>query len=1060
MATNEEKKGNAPKLNKGDKILGYDNRGNPVISRAPKEPSLPSDNPQLAIAVDKARRAGYSNADIANAAITGEPLLPSQSSQVRDFVAKAKQAGYSNADIARAVANNEPLLPSQSSQVRQAVEQAAARGGNAEAIKYTQAYLAPDKQQLPSRETANDPNTYNANSVQARNRQLEAVKRFIGVVPREQKLIIERQIEEEPREAAKVAATATGIGVLFATTGPAGVSRLSPTLGSAVNVGIDTYFTADGIKDLYTGVKKFVTGDKKEATAEIATGSTNIILGSIGIKSGVKQGLQAAEKEFVPQLIKTGQTQEVVTAENIITSPARTVSREEAGLTSQNLVYTQEKTKDVLGITPLTFKAGVESGPGREVLLVEPVQIRSTTRAKVSGITAQESETKTLNIISESLGSVDTAGSPSLLGREGSVVSFKQANTITRSQKSAPRNEESLLVDTQSPTPQTIADSFAPKTNREFDKTTTEKYFGIVSDITDTAKSKELARAQSIINVEPVSQLSQSRTVSKGTLTIVDESSALSDITNLQSIRTKNNNQISASRTTSRISTTADQETETLFEFSKPTSFSQSIIPVTKFEQASDVAPVSTLSRGEDVSLFAEPTETIRAARNSKQTNTIVESATTPLFGTSEASRSVTVFDEVGSVKKSILLKPLDEANDFVAKDASILRFEESLSDSSRNQVRALGYSPDVEILGNSINAEIAESSILNSPSVFGGATKRSGAQIVAISKREKAIEQADASAQAALVQLFSDAPKVESEAKAAAAKIKDSFLIAGSSSPGAEVSLARSLPQIDIPSLSPTTSKPARSIFSGFANPTSSSSPTRDTTVPSIVSGLEITPLIVQSSRIAPASIFGQKPATRSVEKINTQSGVRSDTVLLQKVGSQAIQKVAPSIITTPNITQVERMRIITPQRPPTPRIRIPGLDVPPVPLPKNYPRNKKSTKKSAAVFDVFTRKQGQLFKINFAPVSETEAKALGKTVVTDTARASFKIVRAGVAQVEDVFKKVDLSGFKKNKDGFYVEKNIFRINTPGEVSQISKKGQRARKSRSIFTSEFKLTR
>lgn len=93
MASNAQ----SPPLKPGDKIIGTDAQGNPVISRAPPTSGsggatqLPSDNPLLVNQVTAALKAGYDPSAIVNAATQGTPLLPSQNRAVRDFVEQARQ---------------------------------------------------------------------------------------------------------------------------------------------------------------------------------------------------------------------------------------------------------------------------------------------------------------------------------------------------------------------------------------------------------------------------------------------------------------------------------------------------------------------------------------------------------------------------------------------------------------------------------------------------------------------------------------------------------------------------------------------------------------------------------------------------------------------------------------------------------------------------------------------------------------------------------------------------------------------------------------------------------
>lgn len=113
-------------------------------------------------------------------------------------------------------------------------------------------------------------------------------------------------------------------------------------------------------------------------------------------------------------------------------------------------------------------------------------------------------------------------------------------------------------------------------------------------------------------------------------------------------------------------------------------------------------------------------------------------------------------------------------------------------------------------------------------------------------------------------------------------------------------------------------------------------------------------------------------------------------------------------------------------------------------------------STKKEKTInggFNVFLRSKGQFKKINLAPISAKQALNLGALKAEHTSAATFKINPAGsnknviLGKVKDFY----------NKKGLYIEKNKIRINTPGELQEISNKGHQAKRFKSIFKNIFK---
>jgi hypothetical protein len=106
----------------------------------------------------------------------------------------------------------------------------------------------------------------------------------------------------------------------------------------------------------------------------------------------------------------------------------------------------------------------------------------------------------------------------------------------------------------------------------------------------------------------------------------------------------------------------------------------------------------------------------------------------------------------------------------------------------------------------------------------------------------------------------------------------------------------------------------------------------------------------------------------------------------------------------------------------------------------------------KKAGGFDVFVRKKGVFQKANFGALGKSQAINFGARIVAGSSAASFKVL-ASASPAEprgNIF--TDLSRFYKKGETF-IEKNQFRINTPGELSEITFKGlTSARSKKRIF--------
>ena len=165
-----------------------------------------------------------------------------------------------------------------------------------------------------------------------------------------------------------------------------------------------------------------------------------------------------------------------------------------------------------------------------------------------------------------------------------------------------------------------------------------------------------------------------------------------------------------------------------------------------------------------------------------------------------------------------------------------------------------------------------------------------------------------------------------------------------------------------------------------------------------------------------------------------------------VQEVITKKINKLAPSQITKPTPIGFSR--------------NVQSLDVPflpkiPIIAGFNPPTNRSQG------FNVFSRKGGKEFKLTSNPLSKSEALAFGSSVVGGSARASFRLQKASGSLGS--FSGGSLIGdFNKNTKGWFVEKNSKRINTAGELSEITfsplntKEKKRGKKRKSKSKSPF----
>lgn len=98
---------------------------------------------------------------------------------------------------------------------------------------------------------------------------------------------------------------------------------------------------------------------------------------------------------------------------------------------------------------------------------------------------------------------------------------------------------------------------------------------------------------------------------------------------------------------------------------------------------------------------------------------------------------------------------------------------------------------------------------------------------------------------------------------------------------------------------------------------------------------------------------------------------------------------------------------------------------------------------------------------KINVAPLTRSKAKALGATIADETSAISFKITKSnGKAKSSNQpSKSFDSLKHKFTKKGnVYIEKNKFRLDSPGEQKEISLLGRQTRKNNVLSRIDLKI--
>jgi hypothetical protein len=229
----------------------------------------------------------------------------------------------------------------------------------------------------------------------------------------------------------------------------------------------------------------------------------------------------------------------------------------------------------------------------------------------------------------------------------------------------------------------------------------------------------------------------------------------------------------------------------------------------------------------------------------------------------------------------------------------------------------------------------------------------------------------------------------------------------------------------------------PKPSVFTPSITPSSSITQTKSPTISQTLSTTQ-TKIFTPTINLAPskpsAGIFSPSVTnTRTETKVSTSTNVPS-------LSSATNTNIAvPSTTSTQTITNVPTS--VSTNVSTSTSTNVPSTTIVPTPLGLTLP---KPTKRKKAVPGYYAKvKKGNKFKkLNQIPVSKQDAIKLGKFVTENSVAASFKPVKANKKATRKLtLPKVSNSQFKV-KNGVYIEKNQFRINTAGELAGITAKG------------------
>lgn len=219
--------------------------------------------------------------------------------------------------------------------------------------------------------------------------------------------------------------------------------------------------------------------------------------------------------------------------------------------------------------------------------------------------------------------------------------------------------------------------------------------------------------------------------------------------------------------------------------------------------------------------------------------------------------------------------------------------------------------------------------------------------------------------------------------------------------------------------------------------------------------------PVLDQKNTLALTNVQALELNTGQVQSLSQDQILQTPQIF--RTPSRSVNILTP-VTKTPNAPQPKqpqppnKFKMNEPRAPQPPRITQPKRPKPPEPelvkKPLRFEFPSARRKDGPMGFNVFTRKAGQVVQINRAALTKEEAVRFGQFVVGNTARASFRLEEAGRPATGTFKGRGRPETFDKKDDGWFVEKNKFRISSPGELKEITQKGIFAsqQKRKSIF--------
>lgn len=202
---------------------------------------------------------------------------------------------------------------------------------------------------------------------------------------------------------------------------------------------------------------------------------------------------------------------------------------------------------------------------------------------------------------------------------------------------------------------------------------------------------------------------------------------------------------------------------------------------------------------------------------------------------------------------------------------------------------------------------------------------------------------------------------------------------------------------------------------------------------------GLQINKTYPESA-VKEVAIIKSEPVSKARNKqsqeLTTKSLVIQDAATTQKAGQEQAQALEQIQITQSNQRSQTSPRSSTPSPivpPSTPQLIVPKI-------------SKKSS--GGGLFETFVRRRGKFELIGRFPDEESAART-GAAIAQGTAAASFKVAKGG-KPILGLGKFLDKATFRESRreEGVIIERRKSRINTPGELGEITFKGIFSRKS------------